>query len=89
MLSHDNRDGDGTFILTATLRSGTNATSYRFLQDDTVIAEGTLTARTPLPQTARAEVTGAGVGTHTYRVEFTNAAGTSVSKPLTVTVRRP
>lgn len=89
VLTHDNRDGDGTFTLTATLRSGTNATSYRFLEGDMVVAEGTLTARTPLPQTARAEVTGAGVGTHTYRVEFTNAAGTSVSKPLTVTVRRP
>ncbi|WP_307454014.1 GH32 C-terminal domain-containing protein [Microbacterium proteolyticum] len=30
VLTHDNRDGDGAFTLTATLRSGTNATSYRF-----------------------------------------------------------
>ncbi|WP_374206536.1 GH32 C-terminal domain-containing protein [Microbacterium sp. VKM Ac-2923] len=89
VLTHDNRDGDGTFTLTATLRSGTNATGYRFLEGDTVIAEGTLTPRTPLPQTARAEVTGAGVGKHTYRVEFTNAAGTTVSKPVGVVVRRP
>ncbi len=88
VLSHDNRDGDGAFTLTATLRSGTNATSYRFLEGDTVIAEGTLTPRTPFAQTARADVTGAAVGTHTYRVEFTNASGTTASKPLTVTVRR-
>lgn len=89
VLTHDNRDGDGTFTLTATLRSGTNATSYRFLEGDSVVAEGALTPRTPLPQTARAEVTGAGVGKHTYRVEFTNAAGTTASKPVGVVVRRP
>lgn len=89
VLTHDNRDGDGTFTLTATLRSGTNATGYRFLEGDTVIAEGTLTPRTPLLQSARAEATGASVGKHTYRVEFTNASGTTTSKPLTVTVRRP
>lgn len=89
VLSHDNRDGNGTFTLTATLRSGTNATSYRFLEGDTVIAEGTLTPRTPFAQVAQADVTGAAVGKHTYRVEFTNGSGTTVSKPLTMTVRRP
>jgi arabinogalactan endo-1,4-beta-galactosidase len=33
-------------------------------------------------------VTGRPAGTHTYRVEFVNAAGVTVSQPLAVTVGR-
>ena len=33
-------------------------------------------------------VTGKAKGTYTYTVEFTNAAGTTVSAPLTVTVTK-
>lgn len=89
VLSHNNYDGDGSYTLTANLWWGTNATSYRFIEGDTVVAEGTLTPRTPTAQTARAEVTGAGKGKHTYRVEFTNAAGSATSAPVTVNVVRP
>lgn len=87
-LSHDNRDGDGDYTVTANLWWGTNATAYRFFEGDTVVAEGTLIAATPGAQAARLHVTGAAKGTHTYRVEFSNAAGATVSDPLTVTVRR-
>lgn len=86
-LSHDNYDGDGTYTLTANLWWGTNATSYRFLEGDTVVAEGPLTAATPRAQTAKAQLTGVSRGQHTYRVEFINAAGTATSTPVTVTVR--
>nr|BFF09292.1 hypothetical protein GCM10025699_05950 [Microbacterium flavescens] len=88
VLSHDNHDGDGTFTLTANLWWGTNATSYRFLEGDAVIGEGLLTARTPGPQIARLDVVSAAKGKHAYRVEFTNVAGSTVSAPVTVTVRR-
>ena len=87
-LTHDNRDGDGNFTLTANLWWGTNATSYRFYQGHTVIAEGSLTAATPQRQTASATVASAPAGTHTYRVEFSNEAGSTTSAPVAVTVRK-
>ncbi|HCX83805.1 MAG TPA: glycosyl hydrolase family 32 [Micrococcales bacterium] len=87
VLSHDNWDRDGSYSLTANLWWGTNATSYRFLEGDAVIAAGSLTAATPHAQSARATVTGATPGVHTYRVELTNAAGSTLSAPVTVTVR--
>ncbi|NYE19080.1 glycoside hydrolase family 76 protein [Microbacterium immunditiarum] len=85
-LSHDNWDGDGTYALTANLWWGTNATSYRFLEGSTVLAEGTLAASTPAAQAVSHEVTGSTPGQHTYTVEFTNAAGTTLSQPVNVTV---
>jgi levanase len=88
VLSHDNKDGDGRFTLTANMWWGTNATSYRFYEGATVIAEGSLVAATPGPQSAATAITGATLGKHTYRVEFINAAGATSSAPLTVTVKR-
>lgn len=88
VLSHDNHDRDGAFTLTADLWWGTNATSYVFREGGTVIASGDLRAATPGAQRATASVTGAAVGVHRYEVEFRNAAGATVSKPVEVTVRR-
>ncbi|SDG27836.1 glycosyl hydrolase 53 family protein [Microbacterium sp. 77mftsu3.1] len=88
VLSHDNDDGDGTFTVTANLWWGTNATSYRVFEDGRVVAEGDLAARTPKAQQATYAASGVSRGSHAYRVEFRNAAGTSTSTPLTVTVRR-
>lgn len=87
VLSHDNHDRDGAYTVSANLWWGTNATSYRFFEDDVLVAEGTLEARTPAAQVARLEVVDAPRGRHTYRVEFVNAAGTTESKsvcPMTV-----
>ncbi|WP_454603656.1 GH32 C-terminal domain-containing protein [Microbacterium trichothecenolyticum] len=88
VLSHDNTDGDGRFTLTANMWWGTNATSYRFYEASTMIAEGSLVAATPGPQSATTTVEGAAIGKHTYRVEFINAAGATSSAPMTVTVKR-
>jgi len=85
-LSHDNHDGDGDFELVADMWWGTNATSYRFLEGETVIAQGELAAATPAAQKATATVRGAAQGAHTYRVELSNAAGATISAPVTVTV---
>ncbi len=87
VISHDNWDGDGQYTLTANLWWGTNATSYRFLEGTAVIAEGTLTAATPGAQTASVAISDAVEGAHTYRVEYTNTAGTTTSQPVVVTVR--
>lgn len=88
VLSHDNHDRDGAFTLTADLWWGTNATSYVFREGDAVIGEGALTAATPSAQRATVAVTGASPGVHRYEVEFRNAAGATVSRPLEVTVKR-
>jgi len=88
VLSHDNWDRDGAFTVTANLWWGTNATGYRFFADDVLVAEGALAAATPKAQSAKLTVTGAPVGEHVYRVEFVNAAGTTSSAPITVSVRR-
>ncbi len=88
VLSHDNHDGDGRFTVTADLWWGTNATSYRFFHNGVLVAEGALTAKTPAAQRATLPVTGTTKGTHTFRVEFVNAAGVTSSAPLTVIVRK-
>lgn len=87
VLSHDNHDGDGNYTVTANLWWGTNATSYRFYADGVLAGEGDLTARTPAAQSAKLAVSGAAKGSHTYRVEFVNAAGVTASAPLTVKVK--
>ena len=88
VLSHDNKDGDGIYTVTANLWWGTNATTYRFYEGDTLVAEGPLVAATPGAQHAALAVTGATRGTHTYRVEFANEAGATTSKDLAVSVRK-
>ncbi|MET0297872.1 MAG: glycosyl hydrolase 53 family protein [Microbacterium sp.] len=88
VLSHDNWDGDGAFAVTANLWWGTNASSYRFFQDDVLVKEGALAARTPAAQSAVLAVVGAPKGVHRYRVEFVNAAGVASSAQLSVTVKK-
>jgi hypothetical protein len=87
VLSSDDWDRDGTFTLAADLWWGTNATSYTFREGSTVIGSGSLNAATPDAQRATVAVSGAAPGTHTYTVTFTNAAGSTTSKALSVKVR--
>jgi len=88
VLSHDNWDGDGRYKLAANLWWGQNATSYRFLENGTVVGEGTLAASTPAAQRATLELSGKPKGTYVYTVEFRNAAGTTTSEPITVKVTK-
>ncbi|MGJ0390363.1 glycosyl hydrolase 53 family protein [Microbacterium sp. CGR1] len=88
VLSSDNWDGDGSYTLTADMWWGTNATSYRLFEDGVLLKEGELAANAPSAQRVSVAVDGRSVGKHTYRVEFVNAAGSSESKTLTVTVKR-
>ncbi|MRG60704.1 glycosyl hydrolase family 32 [Agromyces sp. CFH 90414] len=88
VLSHDNRDGDGGYTLTANLWWGQNATSYAFLEDGRVVGEGELAAATPGAQRATLEVAGKPKGAYAYTVEFRNAAGVTTSAPVTVKVSR-
>ncbi|KQQ18656.1 endo-1,4-beta-glycosidase [Rathayibacter sp. Leaf299] len=87
VVTADNRDGDGSFVATATLKWGINATSYAFKLDGQVVGEGTLKAATPNKQTAQVSLTGIASGQHKLTVVFTNTGGSTESKPVTVTVR--
>lgn len=88
VLSADNRDGDGSYTLTADMWWGTNATSYRLYEDGVLLKEGALAASSPAAQRVSVAVDGRSVGKHTYRIEFVNAAGSTASKTLTVAVKR-
>ncbi|MFP3464300.1 fibronectin type III domain-containing protein [Leifsonia sp. SIMBA_070] len=87
VLSAGAQRADGSFALSADLWWGTNATSYTFREGATVIGSGSLTAATPSAQHASVDVTGASAGTHTYTVTFTNKAGSTTSKQLSVKLR--
>lgn len=88
VLSHDNWDADGAYTVTANLWWGTNATSYRFYENGALVAEGALTAATPNAQSAALAVAGKAKGAYDYRVEFVNAAGSTSSAGLRVTVTK-
>ena len=87
VVSTDNWDQDGSFVATANLWWGTNATSYTFKLDGQVVGEGTLTAATPNAQTAQVSLSGVAPGKHSLLVVFTNANGSTESKPIDVKVR--
>ncbi|MGF6824264.1 arabinogalactan endo-1,4-beta-galactosidase [Microbacterium sp. ZKA21] len=86
-LAADNHDGDGNYTVTADLWWGTNATGYRLYEDGELLTAGDLVAKTPGAQHVEMSIGDRAVGTHTYVVEFVNAAGVTESKPLTVRVR--
>ncbi|MFC0712711.1 rhamnogalacturonan lyase family protein [Cellulomonas biazotea] len=88
VLSHDNWDGDGTYTVTTNLWWGTNATEYRLYEDGVLVDTQALTANGQHAQKATTAVTGRAVGTHVYRAELSNAAGTTSSTELKVVVRR-
>ncbi len=88
VLSSDNHDRDGAYTVSADLWWGTNATSYRLFENGSLLTEGNLVARTPAAQHVSVPVSGRPVGTHTYRIEFVNAAGSSQSRTLSVRVTR-
>ena len=79
-------DADGDLRLEANLWWGTNADAWELRQDGEAIASGTLVPATPTAQHVEIPVTGLAVGTHTFVIAFTNHAGTTESKPITVKV---
>ncbi|PJJ81146.1 alpha-L-rhamnosidase [Salinibacterium amurskyense] len=85
--SHNNWAKSSTFTAFANLWWGTNATEYRFELDGVVVAEGELTAQTPLAQYVAVELSNVDAGKHDLVVIFVNAHGETASKPVSVTVK--
>ncbi|WP_405372335.1 MULTISPECIES: GDSL-type esterase/lipase family protein [unclassified Microbacterium] len=87
VVSHDNSDGDGRYVLTTNLWWGTNATGYTLFENGKAIDTQDLTAASPKAQRAQTPVTGRTPGTYEYVAEFANEAGKTRSAPITVVVR--
>ncbi|MFC5060412.1 glycosyl hydrolase 53 family protein [Saccharothrix xinjiangensis] len=92
VLSHDNGWDtglrDGAYTVRVNLWWGENATSLRLYENGALVAEGRLPAAEPGAQRAELVVTGKAGGSHLYRAEFVNEAGTSTSGDVRVAVRR-
>lgn len=87
VVSHDNWDRDGSYTMTTDLWWGTNGTEYRLYENGVLIDTQALAASSPSAQRAQTAVTGRAPGTYAYVAEFSNAAGTTASRSVTVTVR--
>lgn len=87
VLTHDNRDRDGNYLVTANLWWGTNGTSYRLYENGVLVDEQQLVAASPNAQSATTAIAGRAPGEYVYIAEFLNAAGATASKPITVRVR--
>jgi hypothetical protein len=79
-------DGDGDLTLEANLWWGTNADAWELRQDGVAIATGVLVPATPKAQHVEIPVSGLSPGKHTFVIVFSNHAGSTESKPITVTV---
>ena len=79
-------DADGDLTLEANLWWGTNASSWELRQDGASVATGTLAPSTPSAQRVEIPLEGLAPGTHTFEIVFSNPAGSTMSKPVTVTV---
>lgn len=87
VLSHDNHDRDGAYVVTANMWWGTNAETWALTEDGEQIAAGEVESRTPQAQQVEVPIEGRETGTREYVMTFTNGAGSTESAPITIEVR--
>ncbi|MFS0724173.1 putative Ig domain-containing protein [Paenibacillus sp. 1P07SE] len=87
VLSHDNWDGDGNYVVTMNMWWGTNGSDYRLYENGVLIDSQTLAERKPNAQTASTSLSGRAPGTYEYRAVLINAAGETSSEFITITVK--
>ncbi len=88
VLSHDNHDGDGQYVVTMNMWWGTNGTTYRLYENGALVDTQELTAHGREAQRVATPLDGRAPGRYEYRAELENAAGLTGSRTITVTVRR-
>lgn len=86
VLSHDNWDADGNYLITASLWWGTNATEYRLYENGVLIDTQSLSAASPSMQQAASTVKDRAPGLYAYYAEWINAAGVTQSDLIQVRV---
>jgi hypothetical protein len=79
-------DDDGDLMFEADLWWGTNADAWELQQDGVAVATGSLVPATPGAQHVEVPISGLAPGKHTFVMVFSNHAGNTESKPVTVTV---
>ncbi|MFD0958473.1 hypothetical protein [Paenibacillus chungangensis] len=86
ILSHDNWDGDGQFIIDMNMWWGTNGSVYRLYENDTLIDTQSIASSTPDAQHVVTAVVNKPAGTYVYYCELVNDAGVTRSDTITVIV---
>ncbi|MBD0384505.1 discoidin domain-containing protein [Paenibacillus sp. WST5] len=87
VLSHDNWDGDGNYVVTMNMWWGTNGSEYRLYENGTLIDSQTLTEATPKTQKAATSISGRAPGVYEYRAVLVNAAGEMSSETITINIK--
>lgn len=85
-LTHDNWDGRASFHIQFDIWWGSNATSYKLYENDSVIEEGDLEANSPNAQSKSFAVTKKENGTYRYKIELSNSFGKTNSSVISVNV---
>lgn len=86
VVSHDNWDGDGNYMVTMNMWWGTNGSEYRLYENGELIDSQTLSEATPNAQKAATGISGRAAGVYEYRAVLVNAAGETSSETITITV---
>ncbi|MNB82259.1 F5/8 type C domain protein [compost metagenome] len=89
VLSHNNWDKDGNYVVTMNMWWGTNASEYRLYENGVLIDTQTLSEATPIAQQAVTAISGRAPGVYEYRAVLVNAAGETSGETITVTVKQP
>lgn len=88
VLSHDNWDGDGNYVITMNMWWGTNAKVYKLYENGILIDTQTLTPNTPGAQSASTPIADRDAGNYEYVVELENDAGVTKSEVIVVKVTK-
>jgi len=91
VLSHNNGHATGllgsSYTVSMNMWWGNNGSVYNLYEDGVLIYTTKLTDASPSAQAVKVDVTGKVNGNYTYVAELSNGHGTTVSVPLTVTVK--
>lgn len=86
VLSSDNWDGDGDYVITMNMWWGQNGWAVELFEDGVLVGAQDLVDGSPGAQSASFPVTGRPNGTYVYTAVLSNQHGETVTAPLTVTV---